>query len=261
MSLVYVYAIAPASCAAPTELRGLDDGAVRTVRDGDLAAFVSDVPEGEFAEEPLNAHLADLEWLTPRAVRHQEVNAALLLACDPLVPLSFGTVFRDDSGVQRTLRDRAAALGPRFAALRGQAEWIAVVRRDRETALAAVESGSAALRALRAEIDAAPAGRAYLVAKRLAETNRQELRASDVAAIGAAVEAFAGASMRLFREPLIEDASGGLIARFSVLAGRDGAPELARIQAAFAGGWQRRGYALELSGPWPAYRFSTVDPA
>ena len=261
MSLVYVYAIAPSSCAAPAGLRGLDDGAVRAVRDGDLAAFVSEVPDSEFSEEPLNAHLADLDWLTPRAVRHQEVNAALLSACDPLVPLSFGTVFRDAAGVTRTLRDRAAALRPRFDALRGKAEWIAVVRRDRETALAVVETDSDALRALRAEIDAAPAGRGYLVAKRLTETKRQELRARDAAAIGAAAAAFERASMRLFREPLVEDASGGMIARFSVLAGRDGAPALSKIDAAFATEWQERGYAMELSGPWPAYRFSTVDLA
>ncbi|HEX9495281.1 MAG TPA: GvpL/GvpF family gas vesicle protein [Candidatus Limnocylindria bacterium] len=259
MSLVYVYAIAPTGCAEPAGLRGLGDGAVRAVRDGDLAAFVSDVPEREFAEEPLNAHLADMEWLTPRAVRHQEVNAALAAACDPLVPLSFGTVFRDAAGVARMLREGAAAIGPRFAALRGKAEWIAVVRRDRETALAAVESDSDALRALRAEVDAAPAGRGYLTAKRLAETKRQELRASDAAAIGAAADAFERASMRLFREPLVEDASGGMIARFSVLAGRDAAPDLAAIGAAFSAAWERRGYGLELSGPWPAYRFSTVD--
>ena len=202
MSLVYVYAIARAGSTAPKGLRGLDDGEVRTVGDGDLAAFVSDVAERDYAEEPLNAHLADMEWLTPRAVRHQEVNAALAGVCDPLVPLSFGTVFRDTAGVSRMLRERAAEIGPRFEALRGKAEWIAVVRRDRERALAAVETGS---------------------------------------------------------EPLVEDAGGGMLARFSVLAGRDAAGSLDGIRAGYAERWDGRGYALELSGPWPAYRFSTVD--
>jgi hypothetical protein len=45
VSLVYVYAIAHRGNAGPAGLRGLDDGAVRAVRDGDLVAFVSDVPE------------------------------------------------------------------------------------------------------------------------------------------------------------------------------------------------------------------------
>jgi hypothetical protein len=259
VSLVYVYAIAPGG-AAPAGLRGLDDGAVRAIREADLVAFASDVPESEFAEAPLNAHLADMEWLTPRAVRHQEVNAALALSCDPLVPLSFGAVFRDAAGVTRMLRERAADIGPRFEALRGRAEWIAVLRRDMAAAKAAVESGSEALRALHAEIAAAPPGRAYLITRRLDEAQRQELRATDAGAIGGAVEALEGAGMRLFREPLLEDA-GGMLARFSVLASRDAAPALERIAAAFATAWNPRGYSLELSGPWPAYRFSTVDPS
>jgi len=261
VSLVYVYAIARAGSTAPTRLRGLDDAAVRTVADGDLVAFVSDVAERDYGEEPLNAHIADMEWLTPRAVRHQEVNAALAAVCDPLVPLSFGTVFRDAAGVTRMLGERAAELGPRFEALRGRSEWIAVVRRDRARALAAVEAESEPLRALRSEIEAAPPGRGYLLARQLDETKRTALRAADAAAIVDATEAFERAQMRLFREPLVEDAGGGMLARFSVLARRDDGASLDGMSAAYGKRWDARGYALELSGPWPAYRFSTVELA
>jgi hypothetical protein len=257
--LVYVYAIARGDSASPAGLHGMDDGAVRTERAGQLAAFVSDVPDAEFAEAPLNKNLSDMAWLTPRAVRHQEVNAALAAAVDPLVPLSFGTVFRDRAGVERMLRERAAEVAPRLDALRGKAEWIAVVRRDEQVTLAALESASEKLRALRAEIDAAAPGHAYLLARGLDETKRQELRASDAGAIGAAIAALEGAGAKLFREPLVEDAGGGMIARYSVLAGRDDGARLAGAQRGLAA-WTERGYGLELSGPWPAYRFATVDP-
>ncbi|HEV2010666.1 MAG TPA: GvpL/GvpF family gas vesicle protein [Candidatus Limnocylindria bacterium] len=259
MSLVYVYAIAPSGCAGPADLRGIGDGRVQGIPEGGLVAFASEVPESEFAEAPLNANLADMEWLTPRAVRHQEVNAALAAGCDPLVPLSFGAVFRDAAGVTRMLRERATELAPRFEALRGKAEWIAVIRRDRHRALVAVESGSDALRALRREIDAAGPGRGHLIARRLDETKRQELRAGDANAVAAATEAFAGTGARLFREPLVEDAAGTMLARFSVLAARDGGAALERAGAFITNAWGARGYSIELSGPWPAYRFSTVN--
>ena len=256
MSLVYVYAIAHADGAPPADLRGMDDGVVRAERAGDLAAFVSDVPEAEFAEVPLNANLSNMEWLAPRAIRHQEVNAGLAATVDPLVPLSFGTVFRDRASVERMLRERAEEVGPRLEALRGKAEWIAVVRRDLGTALAALESASEPLRALRAQIDAAAPGRGYLVTRRLDETKRQELRASDAGALGAATAALERAGGLLYREPLVADAGGGVLARFSVLAGRQACPELAR---AGIGEWLDRGYVLEITGPWPAYRFATVN--
>jgi len=259
VSFVYVYAIAPGGSAEPAGLRGIDGGAVRSIRDAGLAAFVSDVPESEFGEAPLNAHLADMEWLTPRAVQHQVVNAALAAVCDPFVPLSFGAVFRDAAGVTRMLGERATDIGPRFDALRGKAEWIAVVRRDREETLRALESASETLRALRAQVDAAPPGRAYLMASRLDETKRQELRATDGAAIAAASQVLEDAGARLYREPLVEDAGGDMLARLSVLATRDGGSLLESVAAAYAATWNARGYRLELSGPWPAYRFSTVD--
>lgn len=258
MSLLYVYAIAARDRAAPPGLLGMDGRAVIAQQEGDLAAFVSEVSEAEFAEVPLNANLTDLEWLTPRAVRHQEVNAALAAVVDALVPLSFGTVFRDRAGVGRMLRDRADEVRGRLDDLRGKAEWIAVVRRDEARARAALETTSEALRSLRAEIGAAPPGRAYLITRRLDETTRQELRASDAATIGAVTAALEGAGGRLYREPLVEDGGGGMIARYSVLAGRN---DGAALEGAAAGDWRDRGYELDLSGPWPAYRFATVAGA
>lgn len=258
MSLVYVYAIGR-SRTVPAGLRGMDGGAVRAEAEGELVAYASDVPENEFGEVPLNKNLSDMQWLTPRAVRHQEVNAALASAIDPLAPLSFGTVFRDRAGVQRMLRERAAEVEPRLEALRGKAEWIAAVRRDKARALGSLESESSALRALRDEAAAAPAGRAYLMTRRLDETKRQELRAADARAVEAAVAALEGTGAALFREALVEDA-GGLIARYSVLLGRDDGGKLERARSELARVWAARGYSIDLTGPWPAYRFANVTP-
>jgi gas vesicle protein GvpL/GvpF len=259
VSLRYVYAIGRGA-GVPAGLRGMNDRPVRAERGGALVAYTSDVDDDEFGEEALNRNLSDMAWLTPRAVRHQEVNAALASAIDPLAPLSFGTVFRDEVRVQQMLVDRAGEIAARLDALRGKAEWIAVVRRDEQRALAALESTSAELRAVRSEIGAASPGRAYLVTRRLDETKRQELRASDATATAAAVVALEATGASLFREPLVDEAGGGMIARYSVLAGRDDGPRLERAREQIAEDWDDRGYALELTGPWPAYRFANVTP-
>lgn len=260
MNLVYVFAVGLGADEVAPDQPGMADRPVRAVQEGPLAAFVSDVPREEFDEAPLNEKLRDLAWVTPRAIRHQEVNATLASTRDALVPLAFGTVFRDDDGVRRMLRERRAELEERLRGLRGKVEWIAVVRRDEASAVAALGSASEALRTLRDEIGRAAPGRAYLMTRQLDETQRRELRATDAEAVAAATSALEGGGATLFREPLVEEAGAGMLARYSALAPREGQAALERAAAAFAAGWSARGYALELTGPWPAYRFATVDP-
>jgi len=276
MSLVYTYGIVRSADARPELLEGLQriDGIggapLRLVADGPCAAVVTDVPERDFAEEPLNARLRDIDWLGPRAVLHQEANAALGGRVSSLVPLSFGTIFRDDAGVARMLAGERAVLVARLDALAGREEWIAMLRRDDPVAEAALEGDSAPLDALRSEIAAAPPGRAYLLGRRLGDTIRGELRCRDGEADARAESLLTAAGAQLYREPLVENAgpgssgssgSGGAVGRYSALVVTAEAGALVAAAAAFATEWSGRGYALELSGPWPAYRFATLAGA
>ena len=279
MSLVYVYGIVRAADALPAaakdasstrgsgglggiaEIGGIAGAPLRLVTAGPCAAVVTDVPESDFAEAALNARLGDLEWLGPRAVRHQEANAAVAGRASALVPLSFGTIFHDDAGVARMLTDERDDLLGRLDTLAGRDEWIAMLRRDLPVAEAALAADNASVAALRAEIAAAPPGRGYLLARRLGETMRTELRRQDGEAAARIVELLTGAGARLFREPLVENGGAGAIVRYSALVATPAADALAAVARDFAADWSPRGYALELSGPWPAYRFATLAPS
>lgn len=264
MSLVYAYGIVRAQDAGPetiagiAHINGIAGAPLRLVAEGPCAAVVTDVPERDFGEAPLNTHLKDLDWLGPRAVLHQEANAALREGVSSLVPLSFGTIFRDDAGVARMLAGERDVLVGRLDALAGREEWIAMLRRDGPVAEAALEDDSAPLRALRAEIAAAPPGRGYLLARRLGETVRTELRRRDGEADARAGELLARGGARLYREPLIENAGAGAVGRYSALVAAPATGVLASAAGEFAAEWAVRGYSLELSGPWPAYRFATL---
>ena len=50
-----------------------------------------------------------MAWLGPRAVAHQDVNDRLHEAAEAMIPLAFGTVFRDDERVRHMLREQAPA--------------------------------------------------------------------------------------------------------------------------------------------------------
>jgi hypothetical protein len=231
---------------------------VGTVAEGDLAAVTEDVPAAEFGEEALNRNMGDMAWLAPRAAHHQEVCSALLERAEAVVPLTFGTVFRDEDGVKAMLRERADELRARLAAVRGRAEWVVALQRDAPRARAWVEQdgGAGAVADLRRQIEASPPGRAYLLARRLDEARREALVELDVQAVAALQESAGAIAERAFREPLPEGAnSTGTIARVSLLVRRADDVRLRAALDELADAWRPRGYDLDVTGPWPAYRF------
>ncbi|MFJ6657106.1 GvpL/GvpF family gas vesicle protein [Streptomyces sp. NPDC091377] len=121
--LRYVYAVCrPFDTPPPAALTGVAGGHPRLLHHGDLVAVVADVPERDFAEEPLHAHLEDLDWLGETARAHERV----IDACSGLtttLPLRLATVFHDDEGVRRMLTAQDAALRSTLDRLEGRVEW------------------------------------------------------------------------------------------------------------------------------------------
>jgi hypothetical protein len=259
--LLYVYGVVGhpttrASDAGRLEgLTGIGDAPVGLVAEGAVAAVVSPVPAEEFDEEPLNSHLRDLAWLGPRAAAHQAVNARLMERGDALLPLSFGSVYRDEASLRRTLATRAVDFERRLEAVRGRAEWVVTLTRDEASALAALEGASQALRRLNEEIAASPPGRRYLLNRRLGDVRRQELASLDAEAIQATVLGLGETVERVYREPLADGASVGPVARASLLVRRAREDAFLAEVGRLDGEWRARGYALAATGPWPPYRF------
>ncbi|MFC8359088.1 GvpL/GvpF family gas vesicle protein [Streptomyces griseorubiginosus] len=121
--LRYVYAVCrPFGAALQSQLTGLGGDPPRLLTHHGLIAVVSHVPERDFAEAPLRAHLEDLEWLTATARTHQLVIDALTAVTTPL-PLRLGTVFRDDSGVRTMMEAREEDFHRILDRVQGRVEW------------------------------------------------------------------------------------------------------------------------------------------
>ncbi|GAA3850456.1 GvpL/GvpF family gas vesicle protein [Streptomyces coacervatus] len=121
--LRYVYAVCrPFGAALQAQLTGVAGDPPRKLTHHGLVAVVSHVPEEDFAEAPLRAHLEDLDWLTGTARLHQSVIDALTAVTTPL-PLRLGTVFRDDSGVRVMMEAREDGFRHALDRLDGRVEW------------------------------------------------------------------------------------------------------------------------------------------
>ncbi|MGA5504856.1 GvpL/GvpF family gas vesicle protein [Streptomyces umbrinus] len=121
--LRYVYAVCrPFGTPLSAQLTGVAGVPPKQLTHHGLVAVVGHVPEEDFAEGPLRAHLEDLDWLSATARAHQNVIDALTVVTSPL-PLRLATVFLDDSGVRTMLEQREDAFLRTLDRLDGRVEW------------------------------------------------------------------------------------------------------------------------------------------
>jgi hypothetical protein len=259
--LVYLYAITPAADAAAASGDdapvGIAGHTVTTVAEAGLTAIIGPVPTVEFDEAPLNANLANLDWLAPRAEAHQRVNAHVAERAAASLPLSFGTVFRSEDSLRAMLRERAAELSARLDAVRGCTEWIVTVRRDAARAERALDTHDPTLERAHRELEASSPGRRYLLERQLTELRRKAGRAADADVVREVAEAATRTARRVHAEPLVAATEAVLpaVSRLSALVERGAESQFCDTLDAVAGRWRERGYDVERSGPWPTYRF------
>jgi hypothetical protein len=254
--LVYLYAVLePASAAAGVP--GIDGRPVRLLEEAGLAAAVSEVPAADFEEGPLNERVRDLGWLGPRAVAHQEVNATLHQRHPAVLPLQFGSVFRDEERVRGYLRSNRADLVSRLATVRGRAEYVVAIHRTHEPAEEALLAGSPRLRELQHEIEASSPGRAYLLKQRMADARREAQGELDATVLEEGLTELGTVADSVYAEPVPAEAEDRPLARVSLLVADDSA--LAGTVEAINEKWAPRGYQLVVTGPWPPYRFGGLE--
>ena len=258
--LLYAYAILPAEAPvlvplAARSLTGVIGGRVQALTVRGISAAYSPVP-ATFATAAPAEH--DLAWLGPQAAAHDAVNAWLFAHAEALLPLAFGTVFRDTSAIARLLEAEQESLLARLAGVRGRAEWVVTVQRDSAAALAALDQRSATLRDLRAQVASAGPGRAYLLERQLEQARRRELARQDGIAVRAVFDVLDALAARGYDEPIPAGAAGTALMRVSLLVPRRAEEEWRVRIDQLASDWQPAGYTVRVTGPGPPYRFCAL---
>jgi hypothetical protein len=253
----YVYGIARASDAARVAaagLTGIDEKPVGCVVEGELLAATSDVDEAEYGEAALNKHVRDLDWLAARAAQHQAVNGRLLELLGTVLPLSFGAIYRDDERVRQMLSKDADERTAQLASLAGHAEWVVTVSRDTNA-----PPDDADVRALDAQIAASPPGRAFLLDKQRGATLSRSIEKRDNDAASTALSALERVASRTYQESVVVGGSDAVALRASILVERKRESALTKAIGELEAELGALGYRVRASGPWPAYRFGTMQ--
>ncbi|MEY9995670.1 hypothetical protein ABIE67_007702 [Streptomyces sp. V4I8] len=251
--LRYVYAVCrPFGSALQRQLMGVAGSPPKQLTHHGLIAVVSTVPEADFAEEALRAHLEDLDWLTATARAHQQVIDALTVVTTPL-PLRLATVFRDDSGVRTMLEAREEDFRRVLDRLEGRVEWGVKVYAEPETTEAAQPTEPA-----RPEEGVPGSGRDYLRRRRMQTRAREDVWQKAAAFAGRLHEtlsAFAEDSrLHAPQNTALSGASGQNMLNAAYLVPRAVSEEFVELVDREKD--DAPGIRVELTGPWAAYSFT-----
>ncbi|KES08803.1 gas vesicle protein [Streptomyces toyocaensis] len=239
----YVYGITAASHPSlPEGMGGVGDPSrpVRILRAGELAAVVSDAPEG-------------LRPKRRELLAHQNVLSEIG-AAGCVLPMRFGSVAPDDDSVTAVLTERADHYLERLRALDDRVEYNVKANHVEEAVLHHVMAGNPEIRAL-AEANRQSGGGSYDDKIRLGEMVAAAVKAKE-SEDGAAVErALEGAADAVSVGP----ESTGWLANVSYLVKRETAEEfLAAVEQVRS---DMPHLEVRLNGPLPPYSFVEPGPA
>lgn len=239
----YVYGITTGSHPSlPDGMEGVGEPArqVRIIKEGDLAAVVSDAPEG------LRPKRRDL-------LAHQNVLAETGAAASVL-PMRFGSVSPDDAAVAGVLAERADHFKERLEALAGKVEYNVKATHDEEAVLHRVMSENPEVRSL-TEANRKAGGGSYDDKLRLGEVvvaAVQHREAEDAAELQRALEPVAAAIS-------VGPESTGWLANLSFLVERASAEDfIAAVEEVRKG---QPHLEVRLHGPLPPYSFVEPGPS
>ncbi|WP_160174476.1 GvpL/GvpF family gas vesicle protein [Archangium violaceum] len=252
---LYVFCFARADAAGVAVGHGLDATVPLGARvHEDLAAICCEVPLHEWTGEAGEAHLKDLEWLGPRALRHEAVIERMMRA-SPVLPLRFGCLFSSAERLEELLRRERAGISAFIEKAAHVEEWSlqgsldvraceeAMFAADPRVAKLSTQGGARYLMEQKLRKDAVRAARAWA----------QETQAELARALEGLVR-----DWRPLRPPSRnpEQPEREGVFHWALLLPRGAEAELAMRLEPLAEPLLARGLHLSARGPWPAYNFA-----
>jgi plastocyanin len=266
----YVYGVRKSLGASSEFLtKGIDEkGGVFTRTFQGLEAIVSKVSLEEFDSETIQIKAQnDLHWIKEKAVIHEAVieeamrNDGEILS---LIPMKFGTIFKDEKGLRETLNKDHEQFKETLEKLEGKQEWgVKAYLTDQPIFEQAVKENNAAIQKKAEEIAALPEGMAFFMEEELTEAISREVDKELNHVVEGLYESLSrqaessvqnhilGRELTGRREAMVFNAAflveGGKIEEFKEAA--------RKIEQEI----RNKGLDLEFNGPWPAYHFATLE--
>ena len=226
----------------------------------DIEAIVSEVSLKEFGSKEIQRRAAeDLEWIKDKALLHEKVIETALNSRDLVIPMKFGTIFKDRKSLVSSLKKDYLKFKNLFKNLSGKAEFSMKVYAIYKLLEDEIKKSSPIIQSKLEEIKSLPAGRQYFLEEEINEMVKKEAKNSINNYFSLFLEKLKGLTEEMKDNKLL---AKELTQRKEPMV-FNGA---FLIKKEKVGGWQKEiqnlrdeyekiGFIFESSGPWPPYNF------
>lgn len=265
--LIYLYCIREKTGSPAFSTKGVDEkGEVFIFPYRQLEAVVSKVSSEEFeSEEVQKKAQEDLNWIKEKALIHEKVieeamrNNGRILS---LVPIRFGTVFKEESGLKEILDKDYSKIKQVLEKIQGKQEWsIKAYLKDKGKFEQAIKEGNEAIKEKEKEIASLPEGMGYFMEEELKELVSGEAHKELNSITKGLFESFKKHAVNSVKNKILEKELTGrreaMVFNAAYLISEEKIEIFKKEIEDLNQKMQAKGFCLEYSGPWPAFNFTS----
>lgn len=254
---LYLYCFTRSGSVTIDALMGIDDRHQVFMGDyGGITAVISRVMLEEFVGEAAEERMKDAAWITPRAIRHQEVVAEISRQAD-LFPARFGTIFSADNILADVAETHHGKICDFLDSVKGHSEWSIKGFLDRNKAAAGLSRAALSTEAER--LNRLSPGARYFEEKKIQAASQKQLNQWLNEKLNRVVSDLDGVFARhCYRQLLSRKATGAevdMVLNGAFLVADDCLERLRNKTRQINQTHDEDGLTFDLSGPWPPYSF------
>jgi len=257
-SALYLFCLAREGLVPELESRGIDGAGILLLKDfTDVTAVVCEAPEEEFAGSAAERRLQDLEWVAPRAIRHERV-VEEVMRYSPVLPARFGSLFSSKESLRRLVEANLPTISQFLDYVSDKEEWSVKGYLSKTRLLEEIISGK--LADISDSLATLTPGMRYFKERQIRAEADKELAGQVRTTCNAASEELTGCSVDSRERKIVhlskDENNKQLVANWAFLVNRSVVGDfLTRVAKANARP-NVGGFCFEPSGPWPPYSFS-----
>lgn len=226
-------------------------------------AIVQKVSAQEFREESLKKRLTDMTWVEERVRRHEGILEDVMQKTS-VVPFKFPAIFENEENVIKFLSQQKEEFKRMIRYLQGKEEWGLKVYCDLEKLRESLEGDDPRIRKIDSEMADAGKGRAFFLRKKKIDlvTNimDEEIAAYTKDSFERLSRFCVESRINKILPRELTRKFGDMVLNAAFLVKKKRIGGFFQILEYLKSKYTAKGISFDVTGPWPAYNFCSIDP-